>query len=169
MTALAGPRTTGSKRFIARDFRPMAANAKIWPGAGVGVFVASTPSGYYAQAQPGTYLVGKATGLGGTTGQGGNVAVGQTNLQGGVIDNTGGANGALQAEVEYINPFWVQLFANDAGSPVVVGDRGNLCYALDDQTVTHTTNSGANLAAGTVYDVTSEGVWVKISGGIGGC
>jgi len=147
----------------------MAANAKIWPGALVGVLVAGGSSGYYSQGKPGTYGVGKATGLGGTSGQGGIVAAGSTNLQGGVVDNTGGADGALLVEVQYLNPFYVMLFANDTGSPVVVADRGNLCYVLDDQTVTHTTNSGANLAAGTVYDVTTEGVWVKISGGIGGC
>lgn len=168
MTALAGPRI-GSIRFIDRDFRPMAANAKIWPGASVGPFVASTPSGYYAQVQPGVYGVGIATGLGGTTGAGGIVAAGSTNLQGGVVDNTGGANGAMQVEINYIEPFYVRLFANDTASPVVVADRGNVCYGLDDQTVTHTANSGANLPTGCVYDVTTEGVWVKMRAGIGGC
>jgi hypothetical protein len=161
MTALAGPRVTGSIRYISRDFRPMAAAAKIWPGALVVAFTAGGPSGYYAQGQAGAVVaVGKATGLGGPQAQGGMGAPAGTSLTGGVVDNTAGANGALFVEVEYLNPFWIMLLDNDGTAPVVVADRESLCYVLDDHTVSHS-NSG-NGTAGKVYDVTSEGVWVKV-------
>lgn len=152
MTALAKPRTSGSQRYIARDFRQIAANGKVYPGALACVITGGgTSSGYYQQGAAATTLsaVGRFTEFGST-------APG-TN---GVFDNTGGADGAISVEVEYFNPFWIFLMRNDTGSAVVTADRGSVCYVLDDQTVTHT--STGHSVAGIVYDVTSEGVWVHI-------
>lgn len=52
-------------------------------------------------------------------------------------------------------------FANDeAPYAVAVAHRGQVCYLLDDQTVS--TNSSSHSVAGIVDDVDSEGVWVEI-------
>lgn len=167
MTALANARVGGSIRFINRDMRPMAANAKVYQGALVVAFLSGASSGYYAQMQAGTGVaVGRATGFGSPLPSGGMLPGSFSFAPGNpgeVVDNTGGANGALFVEVEYLNPFWVMLMKNDTVSPVVVADRENVCYGLDDQTVTHA--SSGNMIAGTVYDVTSEGVWVRVNMG----
>lgn len=152
MTALAKARTSGSIRFINRDYRPLAANAKVWPGALACVVTGGgTSSGFYKQGAAGTHLVavGRFTGLS-------NAAV----AVGGVIDNTGGADGAIQAEIEFFEPFYVFLLLNDVASAVVAADRGSPCYVLDDQTATHA--QAGNGPAGLVYDVTTEGVWVQV-------
>lgn len=150
MAALTKQRTSGSRRFIDRDFRPLAANAKVYPGALACVIVGGgTSSGYYKQGAAGATLIaiGRFTGLG-------SVQPG-TN---GVLDNTGGADGAISAEVEFFNSFYIFLLNNDAVSAVVVADRGSGAYILDDQTATHA--SQGNGIAGVVYDVTAEGVWL---------
>lgn len=155
MTALAKQRTDGSRRYISRNFEPLAANAKVYPGALAIILTSGANAGYYEQGQAATgQVVGRFTGLA-------SVAPG-TN---GVIDNTGGANGAILAEIERFDPFWVFLAKNDTVSAVVVADRGSLCYDLDDQTVTHAVSG--NAIAGIVYDVTTEGVWfsVPLAGG----
>jgi hypothetical protein len=152
VTALTKARTSGSIRFINRDFRPLAANAKVWPGALACVITGGgTSSGYYVQGKAGSHLVavGRYTGLSSAA-----VAVG------GVIDNTGGADGAISAEIEFFEPFYIFLLVNDTVSAVVVADRGSECYILDDQTATHA--ASGNGPAGLVYDVTTEGVWVQV-------
>jgi hypothetical protein len=139
MAALTKPRI-GSLRVITRDKRPLAANAKVFQGA-LAVAILSGPSGgYYAQGQAGSV-----------------VAVGRFKD---TVDNTGGANGALSAEIEFFKERWIYLLDNDTASAVVVGDRENGCYILDDHTVTHA--SGGNGPAGVVYDVTAEGIWVEV-------
>ena len=52
------------------------------------------------------------------------------------------------------------LWDNLGGDPLLVADIGTPCYVTDDQTV-HQTDGGADLIAGTVIDVTSEGVYVE--------
>lgn len=166
MSALTMARGGASIRYIKRDFRPMAAGAKLWPGAGVVAFNSGGNSGYYAQAQTATNLVSVgavATGRAATTqsGGGGTFATGvSSQLAGQVADNTAGAAGALWAEVEYLNPFYVRLFKNDTGTPVTAAMREQVCYWLDDQTVTG--SSTGTSVSGVVYDVTSEGVWVRL-------
>jgi hypothetical protein len=165
MTALAAPRLYGARRFISRDFRPLASGAKIFQGANMMAITSGGSAGYYQQAAA---VAGVAIGAI-STGRGSQSASGVPALTpllqkasplGSVpIDNTAGANGALYAEVEYLRPFWVFLLLNDTGTPVTVAMRESSCYCLDDQSVT-----GASGAAvcGVVYDVTSEGVWVKM-------
>lgn len=53
-------------------------------------------------------------------------------------------------------------FANSAaGDQITIADRGKVCYAVDDQTVAKTSNSGARSPAGFVADVDAQGVWVE--------
>jgi hypothetical protein len=165
MTALASPRLYGSRRLIARDFRPLAAGAKIWQGASMMALTSGGSAGYYQQAAA---VAGVSVGAI-ATGKGAGNATGNppltpllqkvSPLVGFPIDNTAGANGALYAECEYLVPFWVFLLLNDTATPVTVAMRESPCYVLDDQSVT---GASGTATAGTVYDVTSEGVWVKV-------
>lgn len=73
-------------------------------------------------------------------------------------DNSSGSNGDVRAVIEFGREIEVMLFANDAGTPVTSADVGTDCYALDNQTVTGDSTGASK--AGTVYEVTSEGVWI---------
>lgn len=55
-------------------------------------------------------------------------------------------------------------FANSASTDQIgLGDIGNTCYIVDDQTVAKTDNSGARKAAGQIMDVDASGqVWVRL-------
>lgn len=75
------------------------------------------------------------------------------------FDNTGGAAGALSAEVErgVFGPF-----ANSAsGDLIAAADVGNDCYIVDDSTVAKTSNSSARSVAGKVWQVDASGVYVE--------
>lgn len=76
-------------------------------------------------------------------------------------DNTGGANGAFTVEpkIGVYGPF-----ANSsAGDAIAAVDVGADCYIVDDQTVAKTSNSSTRSVAGKVWQVDSEGVWVKFN------
>src|SRR5262245_62519181 len=68
------------------------------------------------------------------------------------IDNSGGASGALYCEVFQ----GVSRWAN--GNSMTLAAVGDLCYIVDDQTVS--TVATGRSPAGTVYLVDSDGVWV---------
>jgi len=141
MTALARERVS-SIREVTRDKRPLAAGVKVWKGALACAIVGGTGRGFYRQ---------------GLT-SGSVVPVGRFME---TVDNTAGAAGDLSAEIHFFHERHLFLMANDGGTPVVVADREQACYVLDDQTV-----SGAAFGAsrgGVVYDVTSEGVWVEVA------
>jgi hypothetical protein len=140
MTALAKERAS-SVREVTRDLRPLAANAKVFKGALAVCINGGTSKGFYQQGS--LAIAG--------------VAVGRFTQ---TVDNTGGADGALTAEIHFFEERHLFLLANDAGTPVAVADREGLCYVFDDQTVTQA--AGATTEAGVVYDVTTEGVWVAI-------
>lgn len=54
-------------------------------------------------------------------------------------------------------------FANSAGADAITrGDIGNPCYAVDNQTVAKTDDTGARNAAGKIIDVDAQGVWVEV-------
>lgn len=54
-------------------------------------------------------------------------------------------------------------FDNGAGADEITrADIGAACYALDDATVTKTHDSNKRPKAGTVFDVGTAGVWVRI-------
>lgn len=59
-------------------------------------------------------------------------------------DNSAGAAGALWLEYET----GVFLFKNDTGKPLVIGDGGKVCYAVDDEMVSLNSNYGNYPIAG---------------------
>jgi len=69
------------------------------------------------------------------------------------VDNSTGTNGELKIDVE----IGVFGWANFGG--VTDGNIGDICYVVDDQTVS-VTNSGNGIIAGVVVDVDSSYVWV---------
>jgi hypothetical protein len=147
MPALIQPRA-GSVREVTRDVRPLAANAKVFKGGLAICYVAGPNRGFYAQgvASADAVVVGRFAES---------------------VDNTGGANGAATADIHYFHERHLFLCVNDAATAVVVGDRESPCFLLDDQTVTGAATltgatPSARTVAGTVYDVTSEGVWVEM-------
>jgi hypothetical protein len=81
------------------------------------------------------------------------------------VDNSAGSPGDKLADIQYPTERTVKLLDNDTGAPVVVANRERLCSVYDDHTVTLFTP--ASVAAGFVYDVTSEGVWVEVDGSTG--
>ncbi|GAB1388987.1 hypothetical protein MASR1M6_11680 [Rubrivivax sp.] len=73
-------------------------------------------------------------------------------------DNSGGANGAINVEVE--RGTW--RFGNSSGGDLIaLADVGSVCYVVDDQTVAKTHNGNTRSVAGTVRDVDAAGVWVE--------
>lgn len=147
MAALTQARA-GSTREITRDKRPLAANAKVFKGGLAICYVAGANRGFYGQGVASAEAV----------------VVGRWYED---VDNTGGANGALSADLHFNRERHAVLMVNDSGTAVVAADRESPCFLLDDQTVTGAaTLTGATPStralAGTVYDVTSEGVWVEL-------
>lgn len=75
------------------------------------------------------------------------------------IDNAAGGASAISGEVEagVFGPF------NNSASAdaIALADVGTTCFIVDNDTVAKTSNSNARSAAGTVWDVTPQGVWVK--------
>ena len=112
---------------------PVAASTTIYAGS----LVVSNANGY---AAPGSAIAGL-------------VALGRAEEQ--VIN--GGANGAKTVAVRRNKAF---KFANSGTDAVVQADLGRSCYIEDDQTVCHTATSKS--VAGTVLQLDTDGVWVKI-------
>ena len=54
-------------------------------------------------------------------------------------------------------------FKNSASGDLIgLGDVGNTCYVVDNDTVAKTDNSAARKAAGKIIDVDASGVWVEV-------
>ena len=134
MTALATDRVTPQREGLDRTL-PVAADAVIFAGA----LVVLNANGY---AQPGDATA--AT----------HVAAGRAEER---VDNTGGENGDITVRVQRGLFRW----ANSASADAIDHSHiGSLCYVVDDQTVAATDGSSARSAAGTVFDVDAQGVWV---------
>lgn len=135
MAALTRERV-GSVKAVTRDLRPVAANVKIFKGA-----LMACTAGFYGPATSGTgkRIVGRAA---------------QS------VDNTGGAAGAKNVDVHFMYERDLLLLANSGTNAVTAAMRETTCYAEDDQTVGSLATGFS--AAGIVYDVTTEGVWVEI-------
>ena len=74
------------------------------------------------------------------------------------VDNTSGANGD---QIVLYRP-GVFLFENSGGADdISEADIGAICYAVDDQTVAKTDDSGARSPAGFVDMVDDTGVFVR--------
>ena len=52
--------------------------------------------------------------------------------------------------------------ATGGGDDITAGDKGAVCYLVDDQTVALTDGGGRRSPAGTVNAVDGEGVWVEV-------
>lgn len=72
-------------------------------------------------------------------------------------DNTGGAAGAILAEVRA----GVFCFANSSADPVHAAQIGQNCFIVDDETVAATNGSNTRSVAGEVFNVDASGVWVR--------
>lgn len=73
------------------------------------------------------------------------------------VDNSDGADGAVQALVRMRGCF---LYDNSATDAVGAAHVGGPCYIVDDETVAGTSGGGERPAAGTVIAVSDDGVWV---------
>jgi hypothetical protein len=114
---------------------PVAASERIFAGA----LVARDANGY---ATPGA----TATGL---------LGAGRAEAQ---ADNSSGSAGDLSVEVRK----GVFKFENSTGADEITSaDIGSDCYIVDDQSVAGTDGTGTRSVAGRVFDVESDGVWVK--------
>jgi hypothetical protein len=57
----------------------------------------------------------------------------------------------------------IYRFANSAGADeIATAEIGDVCYAVDDQTVAKTDGSASRSPAGIVEDVDAQGVWVRL-------
>jgi hypothetical protein len=143
--ALSAPAPRKADESISIAYYPVAASAICYQG-GLAVLNAT---GY---VQPGT----AATSL---------TAVGIFDHSGdvlnGVVDNTGGADGAVNARVRQ----GIFCFVNRSDDLVVEADVGQFCYIYDDTTVCHTGTSKS--VAGLVRRVDAQGVWVQIGAAFG--
>lgn len=116
---------------------PVAADAIIYPGA----LVAKNTAGYLVPASADNTLL----------------CVGTCDPAAGlVIDNTGGANGALNAPVIQ----GVARYTN--GNSMTLAAVGGLVYAVDDESVSTSSAGSTRPIAGTVYLVDTNGVWVYV-------
>ncbi|MGK2898374.1 MAG: hypothetical protein ACSLE9_06775 [Burkholderiaceae bacterium] len=76
-------------------------------------------------------------------------------------DNSAGLASAINGEVEtgVFGPF-----ANSASTDqITLTEVGSDCYIVDNQTLAKTSNSAARSVAGKVWDVDTEGVWLKVT------
>ncbi len=135
MTALILDAGRSYKR-ITFELVPLAAGVKAIKGGLAMLITASTGTGYYAPADDAR--TGIVKGVFAET-----------------VDNTAGLIGALSANVEYGEELYVELMGNDTGSPVLATDRGKICYALDDATVTMAVGT---CAAGIVHGLSDDGL-----------
>ncbi|MGZ8172865.1 MULTISPECIES: hypothetical protein [Methylobacter] len=134
MTALAKDRNTPSRGGEQFSF-PLAA-VKIYAGS-IGVI---NSSGYLTKGAT-------ATGL---------KCVGRISGQ---VDNSAGAAGAVNGNVENGIFLWGNSAAADA---ITLAEVGDVCYIVDDQTVAKTSGTGTRSPAGIIEDVDSGGVWVRM-------
>jgi hypothetical protein len=135
MAALAIDRNTKRRPAIQRNF-PLAAGVRIYEGA----MVALDNTGYArpARATATDKIVGRAIFR---------------------ADNSAGLAGAISVEVE--NDM-ACAYGNSASTDLIaLTDIGADCYAVDDQTLALTSATSTRPRAGKIWNVTSDGVWVR--------
>lgn len=79
------------------------------------------------------------------------------------VDNTGGADGDLECDVDFGYEKLLYPFANDDGSPLTQASIGGIAYGLDDQTVTADPTGASPL--GTPW-VISDGSGTNLRAGV---
>lgn len=77
----------------------------------------------------------------------------------GGVDNTAGSAGDARIDVA---PGVYRFSNSSSGDAIARADIGNIAWAVDDEQVAKTSNSGARPAAGIIWDVDAQGVWVRI-------
>lgn len=147
MTALTAAKLMpryGSNPIPVRQTRPVKAGVKIYPGAGVVL-----NGGYLAPASAALALI----------------SVGVADPSNGqVVDNSAGADGALECDVI---PGVFKFNNSAAGDAIVQADIGKDCYWVDDQTVAKTDGTGTRSRAGKIHDLNSDGtVQVQLAIGL---
>jgi len=75
-----------------------------------------------------------------------------------LADNTAGIAGAIKVKCAP----GVFKFANLGADAVDANDLGKTCFVTDDQTVSETDAVGTKSAAGKVFQVDTDGVWVAV-------
>lgn len=140
MSALAASRKI-KERNVTHDLRPLAADAKVFRGGLAMCITSGAHAGNFEEAN--------------TTDTG--VIVGWFDED---VDNTGGADAALSANVRFFRERWLTGVDNDTGTAVTNAMRETACYCLDDHTATGAVNA---TPAGVVYDVSADGktVWFE--------
>lgn len=132
--ALSADRNTPRKEGDLRQF-PVAADTKIFAGALACIDAAGN-------AVPGATNA-NLTAVGRAEGQ---------------ADNTGGAAGDITVDVRK----GVFRYANSAGADEIgPEDIGKTAYIVDDETVALTDGGATRSAAGTIYDLDAQGVWIQ--------
>lgn len=73
------------------------------------------------------------------------------------IDNSTGAAGDKRVLIRK----GVFKFGNYAADLITRADIGNPCYIVDDEQVARTNGTSTRSVAGTIFDVDTDGVWVR--------
>jgi hypothetical protein len=74
------------------------------------------------------------------------------------VDNSSGAAGDLAVQIRK----GIFRYGNSAAADeITIAEIGDNCYIVDDQTVAKTDGTSTRSVAGKVFDVDSDGVWVK--------
>jgi hypothetical protein len=105
-----------------------------------GALVMRNAGGYLVKGQTATGLVG----------------VGVADAR---ADNAAGANGAITARYRAGSFRFANSTAADA---ITIAEVGDVCYAVDDQTVAKTHATNTRSAAGIIEAVDAQGVWVRL-------
>ena len=136
MAALTGDRSTPMRSGEAVVL-PVAGTKKIYAGS----LVARDASGYATPGATATTLLG----------------AGRAEAQ---ADNSAGSSGDMTVEIRK----GVFRFGNSsAGDAITRAEIGTDCYIVDDQTVAKTNGTGTRSVAGKVFDVDTDGVWVRFA------
>ncbi|MGK7664252.1 MULTISPECIES: hypothetical protein [unclassified Marinovum] len=75
-----------------------------------------------------------------------------------LVDNSAGSAGDEQVDFA---PGTFRFENSAAADEITAADIGNLCFAVDDQTVAKTDGTGTRSPAGAIEDVDELGVWVR--------
>lgn len=136
MSALAADRATLRKDGVFRSI-PVAASTLIYSGA----LVCVNSSGLAVPGSASTTLT----------------AVGVADAR---ADNSSGAGSAINVRVRR----GIFCFDNSASADLITEAQiGTTCYVVDDHTVAKTNGSSSRSAAGRVYEVDADGVWVEFT------
>lgn len=135
MAALTTDRNTPEKLPGMRE-EALAGSMLVYAGS----LVMRNAAGYLVKASTATGLVG----------------VGRAEEQ---VDNSAGSNGDKLLK---FSPGTFR-FANSAGGDeITIAEIGDLCYAVDDQTVAKTDGTSTRSPAGIIAEIDAQGVWVRL-------